>query len=80
MTTIQIELPDALAIEASNAGLFNPEAIEQILRARLKEQQIERLKMARASLAANPLPAMSPAEINAEIQAYRAEQRRAAGS
>jgi hypothetical protein len=80
MTTIQIELPDALAKEATNAGLFNPEAIEQILRARLKEQQIERLKKARASLAANPLPEMSPAEINAEIQAYRSEQRRAAGS
>jgi hypothetical protein len=80
MTTIQIELPDALAKEAASAGLFNPEAIEQILRARLKEQQIERLKKPRASLAANPLPEMSPAEINAEIQAYRSEQRRAAGS
>jgi hypothetical protein len=80
MTTIQIELPDALAKEATSAGLFNPEAIEQILRARLKEQQIERLIKARASLAANPLPEMSPAEINAEIQAYRSEQRRAAGS
>ncbi len=47
MTTVQITLPDALAHEATKAGL--------------------------------PAP-MTPEEISAEIDAYRTEQRRAAGS
>ena len=38
------------------------------------------MKAARATLAAEPLAPMTPEEINTEIQAYRSEQRRAAGS
>jgi len=80
MTTIQITLPDALAQEAANAGLFEPEKMERILRERLRAERIQQLKAAREKLAAEPLPAMTPEEIQAEIDAYRAEQRRAAGS
>ncbi len=76
MTTVQITLPDALAQEAANAGLLAPEKIERILRERLRLERIERMKAGRATLAAEPLPPMTPEEISAEIDAYRTEQRR----
>ena len=80
MTTVQITLPDALAQEAANAGLLAPEKIEFLLRQRLRAERIERMKAAREKLAADPLAPMTPDEIQAEIAAYRAEQRRATGS
>ena len=80
MTVVQITLPDALAQEAANAGLLAPEKIERMLRDRLRQERIERMKAARATLAADPLAPMTPEEISAEIEAYRSEQRRAAGS
>lgn len=80
MTTVQITLPDALAQEAAQAGLLAPEKIEHMLRERLRIERMERMKTVRATLAAEPLPPMTPQEISAEIEAYRIEQRRAAGS
>jgi hypothetical protein len=80
MTTVQITLPDALAQEAAQAGLLAPEKIASLLRQRLRAERIERLQAARVKLAAEPLDPMTPDEIQAEIKAYRAEQRRAAGS
>ena len=80
MTTVQITLPDQLAQEAASAGLLAPSTLERILRERLRTDRIERMKMARATLAAQPMEPMTPEEINAEINAYRTEQRRAAGS
>ncbi len=79
MTTVQITLPDVLAREVSRAGLLAPAQIETILRERLAAARIDRLKAVRTTLAAEPLPAMTPDEIRGEIDAYRAEQRRAAG-
>jgi hypothetical protein len=79
MMTVQITLPDALAREAASAGLLSPETIERILRERLRADRIARLTAARVELAANPLPPMTPGEIDAEIAAYRSGQR-AAGS
>lgn len=80
MTTVQIVLPDALAQEATNAGLLTPEKIERLLREELRAERIARMKAARAALAAEPLAPMTTEEISAEIEAYRTEQRRAAGS
>ena len=80
MTTVQITLPDALAQEAARAGLLVPEKLERILRERLRAERIERMKAARAKLAAEPLAPMTSEEIGDEIRAYRIEQRRAAGS
>ena len=57
-----------------------PEKIECVLRERLRVERIERMKAARATLAAEPFVPMTPEEISAEIEAYRCEQRRAAGS
>ena len=61
MTTIEIDLPDALAKEAANAGLLVPERIALILREQLRVERVERLKTVRHSLAAAPLPPMSAA-------------------
>jgi hypothetical protein len=80
MTTVQITLPDALAQEAAQAGLLAPEKIASLLRQRLRAERIERLQAARTKLAVEPLDPMTPDEIQAEIKAYRAEQRRATGS
>ena len=80
MTTVQINLPTALVEEASKAGLLAPEKVEGMLRERLRADRIGHLKAARARLAAEPLAPMTPDEIQAEIDAYRAGQGRATGS
>lgn len=80
MTTVQITLPDALAQEAAQAGLLAPDKMERILRDRLRLERIDRMKAARDTLLAQPVEPMTPEEIGAEINAYRGEQRRAAGS
>ena len=80
MTTVQITLPDALAEEATSAGLLVPERLERILRERLRQERIDRMTSARATLLSQPLEPMTAQEITAEIDAYRAEQRRAVGS
>ena len=56
-----------------------PDQIETILRERLAASRIDRLKAVQATLATEPFPAMTSDEIRGEIDAYRAEQRRAAG-
>ncbi|OGI54880.1 MAG: hypothetical protein A3E57_03215 [Candidatus Muproteobacteria bacterium RIFCSPHIGHO2_12_FULL_60_33] len=82
MTTLQVklELPDPLAKEAQAAGLLAPEQLVRMLREALRAKRIEKLAAAREVLAANPLPPMTTEEIQAEIDAYRAEVRRAAGT
>lgn len=80
LTTIKITLPDALAEEASEAGLLAPEAIERLLRDKLASDRIARLQDARAALAADPPEVLTRQEINEEISAYRMGQRLAAGS
>ncbi len=82
MTTLELklELPDSLAKEARQAGLLAPEELERLVREALRAKRVERLSKAREKLAANPLPPMTPEEIQAEIDAYRAEVRRASGA
>jgi hypothetical protein len=46
---------DALARGAASAGLVAPEKTERMLRERLRADRIERMKTARAALAAEPL-------------------------
>ena len=80
MTTVQFELPDALAQQARSAGLLSPARLEQWLREQLRQEGVERLAQARTKLAADPIDPMTPQEIHAEIQAWRSEQRRATGA
>jgi hypothetical protein len=79
MTNVQISLPDGLAHEAQRAGLLDSETLAAILREQLAVKQVETLQTAKAKLAADPLPPMSPGEIRNEIEAYRSEKQRAAG-
>lgn len=76
--SLEIELPDALASQAREAGLLEPDAVEEMVRRALLAKRVEKLAQAREVLAAEPLPPMTPEEIQAEIDAYRAEVRRAA--
>jgi hypothetical protein len=71
-------LPDALAKQAKKEGLLEPEALERMVREALLAKRVESLAQAREVIAANPLPPMTPEEIQAEIDAYRADVRRAA--
>jgi hypothetical protein len=73
MTTLEVKLnlPDSLANEARQAGLLTPEELERLLREALRARRVERLTAVRESLATNPLPPMTPEEIQAEIEAYR---------
>lgn len=82
MTTLEVKLnlPDSLANEARQAGLLTPEELERLLREALRARRVERLTAVRETLATNPLPPMTPEEIQAEIEAYRAQDRRASGS
>jgi hypothetical protein len=80
MTTIKIELPDATAQAAQAAGLLTPQAIERLLSDAMRNRSLELLDAAREKLATDPLPPMSGEEIQAEIEAYRANKRAAARS
>ncbi len=81
MTTIQIELPDATAQAARDAGLLTPQAIERLLNDALKRKQAAQALLSIADrVAAAGISPMSMEEINAEVNAARAERReRASG-
>ena len=80
MTTVQVTIPDALAKEAAAEGLLEPGSIEVILRERLAAARVAKMQVTRQKLCATGTPSMTAEEIEAEIQAYRAERRRAAGA
>jgi len=80
MTTLEINLPDALAQEAQRAGLLTPEAIEALLREAVRQRRINRLFEIKNQLRSTGIAPMTPEEIEAEIHAAREEARRAAGS
>ena len=76
MTTVQITLPDQLARDAQAAGLLSAEAIEQLLREAIERRAaVDRLFGAMDHLAAAKLPEMTMEEIQAEVDAVRAERR-----
>ena len=82
MTTLEVKVnsPDSLANEARQAGLLTPQELERLLREALRARRVERLTAVRETLAANPLPPMTPEEIQAEIDDHRAQVRRGHGS
>jgi hypothetical protein len=80
MTTIQIDLPDATAQAARDAGLLTPLAIERLLTDALKRKQAAQALLSIADrVAAAGIPPMSMEDINAEVKAARAERRQRAG-
>lgn len=76
MTTlqVQIDLPDGLAKEASNLGLLEPQALQNMLREAVRRRHIARLTEARERVAAAGIPPLSMEEIQDEIEADRAER------
>lgn len=79
MTEVTMTLPDTLAQEARAAGLLTPQAIETMLRERLRTRRVDELFAAMDKMAAVGGAPMTEGEIQAEITAARAE-RRARGS
>ena len=75
MTTLEIKLPDALAKEARSAGLLTPEALELMLREAMRLRAADRLRTAMQRMAKADVPPMTESEIQAEIDAVRAERR-----
>ncbi len=81
MTTVEVklDLPDRLAKAAKDAGLLAPEALEKIIAEALRRQNFDELLSVADRVEAAGIPPMSAEELNAEIQAYRMERRRAGG-
>jgi hypothetical protein len=75
MTNITVSLPDELAQQAQSAGLLRPDAIERLLREAMKKRQVDQLFTTMDKLAALQ-PALTEAEIDAEIAAARADRAR----
>jgi hypothetical protein len=79
MTTIQIELPDAMAQAARDAGLLTPQALERLLNDALKRKQAADSLLSIADrVAVAGIEPMSMEEITAEVKAARAERRQRA--
>ncbi|MFZ0394049.1 MAG: hypothetical protein WBX09_13605 [Terracidiphilus sp.] len=76
MTTVQINLPDALAREAERAGLLAPEVFANWLREQLRTKSADELFATIERM--NALPdrgAMSLEEVADEIRKIRSERR-----
>lgn len=73
-TTITLQLPDSLVNEASATGLFEPSAIEKLIRDELR-RRVDRLFEAVDKLSNLDTPILTEAEVEAEIQAVRTAPR-----
>lgn len=81
MTTLELtlNLPDDLAQRAKDAGLLSNEAIEKLLREQLRRQAGEELRTMLDRVPSTGTP-MTEDEVQAEIDAYRAEKRAKRGT
>ncbi|GHU05394.1 hypothetical protein FACS1894158_08050 [Betaproteobacteria bacterium] len=80
MTTLELKLnlPDRLAQDAVQMGLLEPESLQSLLREAVRNRRVTQLAEARRRVAAAGIPPLSLNEIQAEVEAYRAEHRSAA--
>ena len=74
-TQVTISLPDSLAKEASQAGLLNTPVLEGLLREEMRRRAKDELRGAMDRMAAIDQSPMTEEEIQAEIDAVRAERR-----
>jgi len=72
---IQIDLPEATAKAAREAGLLTPAALEQLLVEAIRRQAGRRLLGVARQIQEAGIEEMSMDEINEEVQAVRAERR-----
>jgi hypothetical protein len=80
MTKVQIELSDATARAAREAGLLTSEALERLLADAIRRRQAADALLAIAERAAEAgIEPMSMEEIDQEVKAVQAERQRRAG-
>ena len=79
MTELTVNLPDELASQIRAAGLLNDGALEKVFREALRKQAVGELFAALDEIEALKLPPMTEAEVQAEIDAARAERRARTG-
>lgn len=72
---LNLKLPASLVHEAESQGLLTPEMLETMLREEVRRCRVANLFKAADRLAALPIEPLTEAEIEAEIQAVRAEKR-----
>jgi len=81
MTKIQIELPDATAKAARDAGLLTSQALDRLLTDAIRRQRAADSLLSIADRVAEAgVEPMSMEEVDAEVKAVRAERRKRAGS
>jgi hypothetical protein len=80
MTVIQIELPEATAKAAREAGLLTPAALEQLRTAALRRQAGRRPIEVVRQIQAAVIEEMSTHEIDDAVHALRAARRTATSS
>jgi hypothetical protein len=79
MTKVQIELSDATARAAREAGLLTSQALERLLTDAIRRRQAAGALLAIADRVAEAgIEPMSMGEIDSEVKAVRAERRRPA--
>lgn len=74
MTELTVKLPDELAEQIRAAGLLDDAKLEKVFREALRKQAVGELFGALDEIEAMKLPPMSEEEIQAEIDAARAER------
>ena len=80
MTTVQIQLPDELALDAQAAGLLAPEAMAAMLREQLKKQAGEALRDMWARTPKEELTPETEQTIEEAVQTARADKRKRTAS
>ena len=75
---VTLELPEDLEREIEKAGLLAPDAVEAIFREQLRRFHLGELLRDAREMAADNIPPMTMEEIQAEVNAVRAERRRRA--
>ncbi len=75
MTELTVKLPDELASQIRAAGLLNDGALEKVFREALRKQAVGELFAALDEIKPLKPPPMTEAEVQAEIDAARAERR-----
>jgi len=80
MTELTLKLPDELARQIRAAGLLDEAAVEKVFRDALRRQAVGELFAALDEIEAAKLPPMTEAEVQAEIDAARAERRARTGA
>ena len=80
MTKIEIELPDATAKAARDAGLLTSQVLDRLLTDAIRRRQAaDALLLVADRVAETGITPMTMGEVDAEVKAVRAERRRRAG-